>query len=717
MTSSYSTSSGISRSARRGLALHPLASAVLVLLACQAQAQTAPAAAPSAPTARLSEVTVTGNPLGSETVVAPAAQLSGDDLTLRTRSTLGETLDGLPGVSSTYFGPNASRPIIRGLDGDRIRVLQNSGATLDASALSFDHAVPTEALTTERIEVLRGPAALLYGGSAVGGVVNVIDNRIPREPLNGVDGKVEASGATGNGERAGAAMIEGGNDRFAVHADVFDRNTDDVRVPKDLDCTKPGSPAQARRICNSASHTRGGAVGGTAFFDRGYLGLSASTYRSDYGTVAEDDVTIGMRSNRYALDGLWRLDAGPLQSVRVQASHTDYRHTEFEGGAPGTTFRNAGNDLRVEAKHAPIGRLQGVVGLQAEASRFSAVGEEAFAPRSRSQSTALFVHEELGTDWGKLTFGARTERDTVESFGLAGVDRFATGKHDFNPHSAAVGALVNLTPAWQLTSNLSYTQRAPKDYELFANGPHVATVAWETGNPNLGLEKSTSLDLGAAWKSGPHRFAVTGFVSQFSNYIGLTPTGVSRDDDGNAVPVGTADSLPEYLYQGMRARFYGLEASGNVRLVGDSGLVAPSSSVLGGGSTLDLQMRGDLVRASNRDTGQPLPRISPLRLGSTLLWAGGPWRAGLGFDYLAAQNRVPNDGTRATSAYTLWNASLGYRTQWQFGATRSNVLWYARLDNITDKLAYSPTSILTTTAYPKAPLPGRSLKVGVKVDF
>ncbi len=218
--------------------------------------------------------------------------------------------------------------------------------------------------------------------------------------------------------------------------------------------------------------------------------------------MAEDDVTIGMRSNRYALDGLWRLDAGPLQSVRVQASHTDYRHTEFEGGAPGTTFRNAGNDLRVEAKHAPIGRLQGVVGLQAEASRFSAVGEEAFAPRSRSQSTALFVHEELGTDWGKLTFGARTERDTVESFGLAGVDRFATGKHDFNPHSAAVGALVNLTPAWQLTSNLSYTQRAPKDYELFANGPHVATVAWETGNPNLGLEKSTSLDLGAAWKSG-----------------------------------------------------------------------------------------------------------------------------------------------------------------------------------------------------------------------
>ncbi|MDT0136906.1 TonB-dependent receptor domain-containing protein [Acidovorax sp. PRC11] len=697
-------------------ALHPLACAVL-LLASGAHAQTAATDAAAAARVRLPEVTVTGNPLGADAVVVPAAQLSGDDLTLRTESTLGQTLDGLPGVSSTYFGPNASRPIIRGLDGDRIRVLQNSGATLDASALSFDHAVPTEALTTERIEVLRGPAALLYGGSAVGGVVNVIDNRIPREPLNGVDGKAEASAATGNRERAGAAMVEGGNDRFALHADVFDRDTDDVRVPVELGCEKPGSPGLSRRICNSASHTRGGAVGGTAFFDRGYLGLSASTYRSDYGTVAEDDVTIGMRSNRYALDGMWRFGAGPLESVRVQASHTDYRHTEYEGGEPGTTFRNRGNDLRVEAKHAPVGRLQGVIGLQAESSRFSAEGEEAFAPRSRSRSTALFVHEELGMDWGKLTFGARTERDTVESFGSQGIDRFAVGKRDFHPHSAAVGALFNLTPAWQLTSNLSYTQRAPKDYELFANGPHVATAAWETGDPTLGLEKATSVDVGAAWKSGPNRFAATAFVSQFSNYIGLTPTGLLRSEEGDPVPAGTDGALPEYRYQGVRARFHGLEASGSVRLVGQTGLLAQSSRLIGDASTLDLQLRGDVVRATNRDTGQPLPRIAPFRLGSTLQWASGPWRAGLGFDYVAAQDRVPDDGTRATGGYTLWNASLGYRTQWQFGATRSNALWYARLDNITDKLAYSPTSILTTTAFPKAPLPGRSLKVGVRVDF
>ncbi|GKS98267.1 TonB-dependent receptor [Acidovorax sp. SUPP3434] len=721
--------------AARRATLRPLAWAALLALggpgllpAVHAQAANAaePAASasasaptpttPTAPAARLPEVTVTGNPLGAATVVAPAAQLSGDALTLRTQSTLGETLDGLPGVSSTYFGPNASRPIIRGLDGDRIRILQNSGATLDASALSFDHAVPTEALVTERIEVLRGPAALLYGGSAVGGVVNVIDNRIPREPINGVAGKAEAAAATGNGERSGGAMVEGGNDRYALHVDVFDRDTDDVRAPADLACEKPGSPGLARRICNSASHTRGGAVGGTVFFDRGYLGASASTYRNDYGTVAEDDVTIGMRSNRYALDGEWRIDAGPLQSIKMQASHTDYVHTEFEGGEAGTTFRNRGNDLRLEAKHAPLGALQGVIGLQAESSRFSAVGEEAFAPYSRSRSTALFAHEELATGWGKLTFGARTEQVSVESFGSADTDRFDTGKHTFHPHSAAVGALVNLAPDWQLTSNLSYTQRAPKDYELFANGPHIATGAWETGDSRLGLEKATSIDVGAAWKSGPQRFAVTAFYSRFSNYIGLTPTGASLTEDGERVPAGTDGALPEYRYQGVRAKFYGLEASGSVRLVGESGLAG--ATLFGDtASTLDLQLRGDLVRATNEDTGEPLPRIAPLRLGSTLAWASGPWRAGVGFDHLAAQDRVPSDGTRTTGAYTLWNASVGYHQQVQFGATRSNLLWYARLDNITDKLAYSATSILTTTAFPKSPLPGRSLKVGVKATF
>ena len=679
--------------------------AVLSLLSGAAWAQ-------NAPVANLREVTVTGNPLGADAIAQPVEQLSGDALTLRRQTTLGETLDGLPGVSSTYFGPNASRPIIRGQDGDRIRVLQNGGATLDAAALSFDHAVPIEPMLIDRVEVLRGPAALLYGGSAVGGVVNVIDNRIPREPMQGISGKAAIDGATGNRSAGGSAMVEGGNDRFALHVDAFDRHTGDVRVPASLDCEKPGRLGFGRRICNSASQSHGGAVGGTAFFDRGYLGLSASTYRSSYGTVAEDDVRIGMRSNRYALEGEYRIADFGLESVRLQASHTDYRHTEYEGGEAGTVFRNRGNDLRVELRHAPLGPLRGLIGLQAESSRFSAVGEEAFAPYSRSQNTALFLHEELPTGWGKLSFGARTERAEVESFGNPDVDRFAVGKYRFHPHSAALGAVVDLTPAWKMSSNLAYTQRAPKDYELFANGPHLATAAWETGDTALSVEKSTSLDLGAEWKSGPNRFKATAYASSFSNYLGLARTGDVLSEDGVRNPADTSvATLPEYRYTAMRARFHGIESSGTLRLAGEQGLTGPLA-----GGTLDLNLRADLTRASNRDTGAPLPRIAPLRAGASLAWAAGPWRLAGGFDHLASQDRVP-DGDRATGGYTLWNASLGWRTQAQFGALRTSLLWFARLDNITDRLAYSATSILTTTAYPKAPLPGRSLRLGVQASF
>jgi len=679
--------------------------AVLSLLSGAAWAQ-------NAPVTNLREVTVTGNPLGADAMAQPVEQLSGDALTLRRQTTLGETLDGLPGVSSTYFGPNASRPIIRGQDGDRIRVLQNGGATLDASALSFDHTVPIEPMLIDRVEVLRGPAALLYGGSAVGGVVNVIDNRIPREPMQGISGKAALDGATGNRSAGGSAMVEGGNDRFALHVDAFDRHTGDVRVPVGLDCEKPGRLGFGKRICNSASQSHGGAVGGTAFFDRGYLGASVSTYRSSYGTVAEDDVRIGMRSDRYALEGEYRIADFGLESVRVQASHTDYQHTEYEGGEVGTTFRKRGNDLRVEVRHAPLGPLRGLIGLQAESSRFSAIGEEAFAPYSRSQNTALFLHEELPTGWGKLTFGARTERADVESFGNPDVDRFAVGKYRFTPHSAALGAVVDLTPAWKMTSNLAYTQRAPKDYELFANGPHIATAAWETGDTSLSVEKSTSLDLGAEWKSGPNRFKATAYASDFSNYLGLARTGDVLSEEGVRNPADPGvETLPEYRYTAMKARFYGIESSGTVRLMGEQGLTGPLA-----GGTLDLNLRADLTRATNRDTGSPLPRIAPLRAGASLAWAAGPWRVSGGFDHLASQDRVP-DGDRATGAYTLWNAALGWRTQAQFGTLRTSLLWFARLDNITDKLAYSATSILTTTAFPKAPLPGRSLRVGVQASF
>src|SRR5450830_1357782 len=376
-----------------------MASVSMAQAQAQAQAQTAPDTTTPAPTSgpSLREVTVTGNPLGATDLTAPVTVLQRDELTERARGTLGETLDGTPGVSSTYFGPNASRPIIRGLDGDRIRVL-------------------------------RGPGALQYGGSAVGGVVNVIDNRIPREPLDGVTGKVDLGLASGNRERSAAAMVEGGNDRYALHVDGFKRRTGDVNVPVSLPCEKTGASPQASRICNSASDAQGGAVGGSLFWDKGYLGASAATYQTTYGTVAEDNVTIGMRSNRYALEGEWRYPVAFIQSLKGQFSHSDYAHTEYESGVAGTRFTDQGNDFRLEARHERFAGLDGVIGLQAETGRFAALGEEAFAPMSRSSSQALFIHEELPTAWGKLSAGARTESVTVRSLGSAETARFESGE-------------------------------------------------------------------------------------------------------------------------------------------------------------------------------------------------------------------------------------------------------------------------------------------------
>lgn len=635
----------------------------------------------------LPEVIITANPLGAADLTVPTASYSGLGLLLRRGTTVGDTLDGTPGVASTYFGPNANRPVIRGLDGDRIRILANGGASTDASGLSYDHAVPMDPISVERIEVLRGPGALLYGGNAVGGVVNVIDNRIPREPLPGVAGRADLGLSSGNGGRSGAVMVEGGSERMGLHADAFQRRTGDVRVPVELACTRTGAAPLARRMCNSASEVRGGAVGGSLFFDRGYLGAAVSTYRSDYGTVAEDDVVIAMKSQRLALAAELRQPLTGLHSLKLQASHTDYGHTELAAGIPGTVFSNNGSDYRLEARHAAWGALEGVIGLQGEHSRFSAVGDEAFAPFSHTRQAALFVHEELTTAWGRMSLGARTERITVASFGNPDVARFVPGSRSFRPASYAVGALWTLSPQWQLTGNLARSQRAPTDYELFADGPHVATGAYEVGDAAMGLERSTSADVGLHWRKGADSAGVNLFASRFDNYIGLEATGQ------------LTDGLPTLAYRQARARFTGLEVSGTRRL-------------LAGVQTLDLALRGDGVRATHLDTGQPLPRMAPVRVGATLVWSQGAWGARLGVDRLARQDRV-TQGELSTPGYTLWNAAV----TWRVNVGGLGLQWFARLDNAGNRLAYSATSILAQTAPGKAPLPGRRVALGLQATF
>ena len=648
---------------------------------------------PNAVAQAVQEIVITGNPLSKSQVSSAVSSLSGLSLLEQGQSTLGETLNHLPGVSSTYFGPNASRPIIRGLDGDRIRVLSNSGASMDASSLSYDHAVPMDVLSTERIEVLRGPSALQYGGSAIGGVINVIDNRIPRQKMQGIVGKAQSQVASGNRERSNGAMLEVGQGNWVFHADAFDRRTGDVKVPQNLSCSKTGTPVLASRICNSASDGQGGAVGASLFLDRGYIGMSVNSYQSNYGTVAEDEVTIGMKSQRASLEGEWRPETKFVHSLNFQASQTDYKHTEFDAGEAATLFANKGHDVRFQLRHKPwrtaSGVWEGVWGWQSEKGKFSADGSEAFAPFSNNRTQALFLIEEYAVGQTRFNLGVRRENVTVESLGNPDptVDRFELGTRKFSPQSLASSLSWQVLPQWRLSANASRVERAPKDYELFANGPHIATAAWERGNSNLGLEKANSFDVSADWQQGPNQFKVTAFQSKFSKFIGLLGTTEIEED------------LPVQVYQGVRAKFSGVEASAQRRL-------------LQAASTLDLVLKADAVRASNLTSGEPLPRISPVRLGASLLHVSGPWTARLGFDWNAAQDHVPT-GSVATASYTLWHGFISYKQK--LSGTTLN--WFGKLDNLSNQWAYSATSILTSTAPNKSPLPGRSLKLGVMANF
>jgi len=672
-------------------------------------------------TTRLDDVTITARSLENTGLLVPAQQLSGAALTQRLGSTLGETLDNLPGIANSSFGPNVGRPTIRGMDGDRIRILQNSGANMDVSGLSFDHAVPIDPLTTERIEILRGPATLLYGGSAIGGVVNVIDNRIARERAfdakGGVMGKAEVRAGGAANERSTGAMVETGTDKFAIHVDAFDRRTQNLKVPKNMSCE---SGVNSVKVCNSASNTKGGAVGGTLLFDRGYLGLSTSEYKSTYGTVAEEYVTIGMVRRHHSIEGKLRDVGDWFQDVKFQGGYTNYTHTEYSSETgetvAGTVFNNSGMDSRIEARQRSISlgnglQLEGMLGFQRENNNLGASGDERFIPSSRTHSTALFTYQALKTSWGQWSAGARTERVSVQSLEdiASDVSTISAQTKTFNPVSFALGVMRNLRTGemqegWQITSNLSASQRAPKDYELFANGAHAATKTFEVGSPNNTLEKATQLDVGGEWKKGVHKFGLTAFTSNFSNYISLQASGAFVAGD------------PIYNFQGVRARFMGLESHAKLRMVGGQQALLSNDAQRG---AVDLELRGDMVRADDLTNGRPMPRIAPMRLGADALWSKNAWGARFGFMHAGAQNRMPyytGVTTVPTAAYTMWNAGLNYRAL----SGQTNWMFFAKLDNLTNKLAYSSTSVLTQTMSSSGlapPFAGRSLKLGLQASF
>jgi iron complex outermembrane receptor protein len=646
----------------------------------------------------LAEQVITANPLGSDQLASPSTVLTGDELTLQQKGSLGETLNKQPGVSSSYFGPGASRPIIRGLDGDRIRILRNGVGALDASSLSYDHAVPLDPVNVDRIEIVRGPAALLYGGSAIGGVVNTFDNRIPTEAIEGIHGAGELRYGGADTTRSSAGRLEAGNGTFALHIDANAREFNDLRIPgyartADQRAREEGDDKK-HRLGNSDGRQDGGAVGGSYTWDDGYAGLSYSNYDSNYGSPAEDAVRIRMKQDHYAFASEIRHLDGPFSSVKLDAGYTEYKHMEIEDGEVGTTFKNKGYEARVEARHQPIGPVNGVIGAQVTRSEFSALGEEAFVPQTDTDAGALFILEELqATDRLKLSLGGRLEHTTVDP-DAKGNERFAAADRSssFTAGSLSSSAVYTLTPIWSVAATLGYTERAPTFYELYANGAHVATGTYELGDAGLSKEKAVSSDLALRFDNGTHKGSVGIFYSHFSNYIGLLGTGRRLNDEGE----DDADGIPEYTYSGVRARFAGLEAQDHWKL---------SQTRYG---NFALELSGDYTRAKNLDSGEALPRIAPLRLNSGLLWELDKWQARVDVEHASSQHRVPDNET-GTDGYTTLGASAGYK----FNLGGSQWLAFVNGENLTNQTVRYASSILRDIA----PAQGRSVEVGLRTTF
>jgi iron complex outermembrane recepter protein len=714
----------------------------------------------------LSEVVVTsGSFLASPVLLKDAQSIGGNDWLMQREATLGDSLKTLSGVSSSGFGPNASRPVVRGLDGDRVHILQNGASSFDLSGLSPDHAVAIDPLNIEKVELLRGAAALLYG-AALDGVVNVQDARIARQALfgekGGAQGKADWGVGGAAGEHSRALQLEAGDQRLALHADAFARSAGDTRVNALLPCTQNGVSTSARRICNSDAQSRGQALGASLLFDQGYVGASWSDTRNHYGTVAEDEGRIGLRQLSRNLEWQYRPktpkptsgwggfgDLGAWQSLRAQWSQSQYAHTEFDAGVPKTQFGNLGQQWRLEAqqrpKHWGWGVWAGTIGWQLEQRNFSATGDEVFAPNSRTRSQALFAHQSLQSGVQRFGAGARLESVGVQSLGAdsdasggAGASRFTASSRRFAPWSVALDAERRLPQGWRINGGVGWVQRAPKDYELFADGAHFATAAYVIGAADLEMERFGNINLGAQWgeadatesaKNGEQtqaasrsianaaarrdRFALNVYRNHYTNYIAQYATGYVNDaqnnaglrkgssagDCGDSTSVESACRaalLREYAYRGVRARVQGLGLGGNLQL-------SPA---------WDWLWRVDAVQGRNLDSGEALPRLPPLTLAGAWIWSNKPWQGRFGFERNQAQREVPI-GDQVVAGYTLWHAALQYRYQ----LPDATVLSYIRLNNITDQVAYSATSTLTQTVPGKAPLAGRSLRAGVQVVF
>ncbi|WP_106640005.1 TonB-dependent receptor domain-containing protein [Allosphingosinicella vermicomposti] len=676
---------------------------VLLLSACAL-----PAIANAQVTAEEDAIVVTGVPLVDDVhdVATPVTVIAGDDLVHRRQATIGETLASEPGINADTFGGGASRPVIRGQTSPRVRVLADGAEIQDASAISPDHAIAAEPLLLRRIEILRGPSALLYGGGAIGGAVNLIDEKVPTEqPKGGIDGVVELRAGSNDEERAAVGGITVGLGNFALRAEGVYRDTENYRVP-DLG-----------EVAGSYNKSRTATLGGSWVGDDGYFGVAYTRQRSEYGLPghsheyegchphgssihcgghddADDDhgheeeehhepPYVKLRSDRFDIRGEYRNPIAAIESVRLRAGITDYEHDEIEHAEDGhdhdhaedgvaTTFKNKGYDARLEVEHAPIGGLNGIIGVQTSRSKFSALGSDAFLPESTTHNTGLFLMERLGVGPVTLELAARQDWQKIETT----LDREA----EHSPLSLSGAAIWESGNGYSVAFSLSRSQRAPNTQELFARGVHLATNTYELGDAALDEETSLSAGLTFRKTTGATTFTFGLFHNDFDGYI-FADT-LDRFEDFRLIRYTQAD-----------ARFTGIDGEITHEF----------------GSGVAVTLLGDYVRAKLKDGLGNVPRIPAGRLGARVEGGTGPLHADLEYYRTFGQDSIADFETE-TGGYNMVNATIAYRLP---VATDGKTELFVRATNLLDERAYNHASFIKEAA----PLRGRNLLFGLRAGF
>ena len=638
------------------------------------------------------EIVVTGTARDARLgdLAQPVTVLRGEALDRVRAATLGETLTSELGVSSSYFGGGASRPVIRGLAGARVRTLEDGIDALDVAATSDDHAVAIDPLVADQVEIFRGPTTLLYGSGAVGGVVNTVTSRIPEVAPGGLQGAFELRADSAADGRDAALRLDGGAATFAWHFDALRRDSGDYEAPG------PGV------VENSAVETGALAIGGSWIGENALFGLAVSRFETFYGIPGahphhghhgEEDAEEGedahhddadaplaridLRQTRVDLKARWRNLGRAFEQADLRIGLNAYEHAELEGATTGTRFTNDASEARLTLSHAPLGAWSGAVGVQVGNRDFAALGEEAFVPPVVTRSYGIFAVEERELERWRIALGARVEAQRHSPRGGASVSGDAT--------SVSLAAVRRLAGGRSLAANVAVAERLPAAEELFAlpDVPHLASRMFQSGDPGLREETARHVDLGIR-RAGSSSWSVTGFLTRYDDFVFLADTGA------------VVDALPVFAFTQRDAELRGLEAE----------LFTPIARV--GGGEIDLRVFGDYVEG-RLGGGERLPRIPPRRYGARLQYHDARFLAGLAATRYARQDDTAPYET-PTAGYTTVDADLRFR----IGRTRGVPLdLFVRAMNLRDAEARKHTSFVKDLA----PLPGRNFALGVRASW